>query len=559
MTKKISPFLLFLLLVLLIVSACEPLGQPSQPSSTPVATPDSLTVAEPTPIAPTPTATDQPLEVWFDPSLPSEILQGGMSDFIAENSANKEEASYQLTFAQGTGLSQWIFALVAPFATVPDAVTSAEFLGFWQDRASFPANELVVDETALAALRALFGEPQGNIKLKAAGEILDYCTANSGVWAVIPFEKIEPKWKVIAIDGQSPIQKAFDPAIYPLTAAVALLMDETKAGNAENMAQIAVELQPHMPASNRDENKLTTVILTGVTALTRATAKEMELYGVLSPAASIGELMREADIAHVSNEVPFAHDCPAPQWVQENDLIFCSDVKYIDLMREIGTDVVELTGDHFADWGPEAMYLTLEMYRNEGWKYYGGGWDIDEARLPLKMEHNGNKIAFLGCNAKAPGYATASASVPGALHCDMDDMAAKVELLRKEGYMVIVTFQHQEIYRWNPTEDMVADSRRVADAGATIVSGSQAHQPHIYEFFDNTFIHYGLGNLFFDQLGWFDDSNKAFLDRHVFYDGRYLGVELLTVQFFNWSTPTLMTPEAREDMLIRLFEYSQNQ
>jgi len=65
-----------------------------------------------------------------------------------------------------------------------------------------------------------------------------------------------------------------------------------------------------------------------------------------------------------------------------------------------------------------------------------------------------------------------------------------------------------------------------------------------------------LGNLFFDQLGWYDDSDKAFIDRHVFYDGKYLGVELLTTQFFNWSTPTWMTPEARAELLTRLFDFS---
>jgi poly-gamma-glutamate synthesis protein (capsule biosynthesis protein) len=287
--------------------------------------------------------------------------------------------------------------------------------------------------------------------------------------------------------------------------------------------------------------------------MTRATAKEMELYGVLSPAASIGELMREADIAHVSNEVPFAEDCPPPQWQQEVDLVFCSDDKYIDLMREIGTDVVELTGDHFSDYGPEAMVHTLDMYDAEGWPYYGGGINIEEAKLPLKITHNGNKIAFLGCNAKAPGYATASETNPGALHCDLDEMVNTIQSLKDEGYQVIFTFQHEEIYRWQPTEDLIADFRIVSDAGATIVSGSQAHQPHMLEFYGDSLIHYGLGNLFFDQLGWFDDTNKAFIDRHVFYDGKYLGVELITVQFFNWSTPTLMTPETRAVMLERLF------
>ena len=387
--------------------------------------------------------------------------------------------------------------------------------------------------------------------------VADLLSKNVGVWAIVPFHEISSANKVIAIDGVSPLQKSFDLSGYPLTVPIGLSKPQTADLGQTMIDGVISEFQALIPKSNRDPEKLTTVVLTGVTALARGTAKEMELNGVLSPAVSIGELMREADIAHVSNEVPFAKDCPPPQWVQEEDLVFCSDVKYIDLMREIGTDVVELTGDHFADWGPEAMYLTLEMYRNEGWEYYGGGWNIDEAKEPLKIEHNGNKIAFFGCNAKAPGYATASATVPGALHCDLDEMAAKVSELRDEGYLVIFTFQHQEIYRWDPTEQMISDSRRIAEAGAAIVSGSQAHQPHIYEFYGDTFIHYGLGNLFFDQLGWFDDSNKAFLDRHVFYDGNYLGVELITAQFFNWSTPTLMTPEARAEMLTRLFEYSQ--
>ncbi|NLC12884.1 MAG: CapA family protein, partial [Chloroflexi bacterium] len=254
---------------------------------------------------------------------------------------------------------------------------------------------------------------------------------------------------------------------------------------------------------------------------------------------------------------PFATDCPEPQWVQEVDLVFCSDDSYIDLLKEIGTDVVELTGDHFSDWGPEAMLHTLDVYDSEGWSYYGGGKDIEEARAALKMELNGNKIAFIGCNAKAPGYATASETNPGAYHCDMEYMVSTIKELRAEGYMVISTFQHDEIYLWQPEPNMVADFRQLAEAGATIVSGSQAHQPHIYEFWEDSFIHYGLGNLFFDQLGWYDDSDKAFIDRHVFYDGKYLGVELLTTQFFNWSTPTWMTPEARAELLTRLFQYSQ--
>ena len=556
MTNKLTRFLIPIMAVLSIISACEPLSQP--PQSTPTSTEANLATAnsEPTSIPPTPTATEQPVRVWFDPAIPEELLQGELKGIVAQYGAEMDDSPMRLSFSPGDELSQWIFALVAPFSTVQDSIDAQEFLSFWQTGASDAATELVVDLTVFSALSSRFGMPAANVKMMAPTELLAYCQANHA-WAVIPFERISPPWKVIQIDGQSPLHKSFDQNTYPLRASISLSTSDAFQVDPEIYASVFAEFQNLLPSINRDSEKLTTVILTGVTALTRATAKEMEIYGVLSPAKSISDVMVEADIAHVSNEVPFATDCPEPQWVQEVDLVFCSDDSYIDLLKEIGTDVVELTGDHFSDWGPEAMLHTLDVYDSEGWSYYGGGKDIEEARAALKMELNGNKIAFIGCNAKAPGYATASETNPGAYHCDMEYMVSTIKELRAEGYMVISTFQHDEIYLWQPEPNMVADFRQLAEAGATIVSGSQAHQPHIYEFWEDSFIHYGLGNLFFDQLGWYDDSDKAFIDRHVFYDGKYLGVELLTTQFFNWSTPTWMTPEARAELLTRLFQYSQ--
>ncbi len=557
MTKNGKRFLIPMAILLIFATACQPVLHPLEVTTTVPETTVPTETPEPTAISPTPTATQKPVRIWFDPALPSALVQGEMSTFVEQYRTSTGESSLNLTFNPESELSQWVFALVAPFATVTDSVTTAEFLDYWQNGADFSATEFVMDQTAFTGLKSLYGEPLGKVSLKPAIELLAYCTEKGDAWAVIPFEEIEPKWKVIAIDNQNPMQKKFDSATYPLRVGIGLTVGEIQEADQANVDSIKSELQSLLPSGNRNPEKLTTVILTGVTALTRATAKEMEIYGVSSPAKSIRDVMVEADIAHVSNEVPFASDCPEPQWVQEVDLVFCSDDSYIDLLKEIGTDVIELTGDHFSDWGPEAMLHTLEMYDNEGWSYYGGGKNIVDARTPLKLEHNGNRIAFIGCNAKAPGYATASETNPGAYHCDMEYMVAAIQELRAEGYTVIATFQHDEIYLWQPEPNMVADFRQLAEAGAAIVSGSQAHQPHIYEFWGDSFVHYGLGNLFFDQLGWYDDSDKAFIDRHVFYDGKYLGVELLTTQFFNWSTPTWMTPEARAELLTRLFQYSQ--
>ena len=94
----------------------------------------------------------------------------------------------------------------------------------------------------------------------------------------------------------------------------------------------------------------------------------------------------------------------------------------------------------------------------------------------------------------------------------------------------------------------------MALAGASIVSGSQAHQAHGLEFKDDdTLIMYGLGNLFFDQFRNNEETGKALIARHVFYDGRYLSTELFTTYFVDYAKPRYMTDEEREAFLTNIF------
>jgi poly-gamma-glutamate synthesis protein (capsule biosynthesis protein) len=65
-------------------------------------------------------------------------------------------------------------------------------------------------------------------------------------------------------------------------------------------------------------------------------------------------------------------------------------------------------------------------------------------------------------------------------------------------------------------------------------------------------VHYGLGNLFFDQMT--EWNRRAFIDRHVIYDGRLISTELLTVILEDYSQPRLMTGAEREVMLYRVFK-----
>jgi poly-gamma-glutamate synthesis protein (capsule biosynthesis protein) len=403
-----------------------------------------------------------------------------------------------------------------------------------------------MEESTYRAFSAIWGEPAaGAVQVLPVIEVLPYAWDNAPSWALLPFEMLEPRWKVLEVDGASPLSKEFRLEGYPLQIPISYSGSE----------HLREELAARSPSSNRDASRMSVVALTGVTALVRATAFTMEQRGITYPGQDVGEWLRGADLTHISNEVPFAENCPSPNPVQP-DVRFCSDPRYIDLLEDIGTDIVELTGDHFQDWGTEAMYLTLDMYRERNWLYYGGGENLDDGRKAALVEHNGNRFAFIGCNGKGGGFAQASQNHPGAVVCDIDWMGGEIARLRGEGYIPIATFQHHEYYTYQAQALQERDFQAVAQAGAAIVSGSQAHQPQAFEFLGQSFIHYGLGNLFFDQYDISLPARQGFIDRHIFYNGRHIATELLTIMFVDYARPRPMTAEERQELLQAVFGVS---
>jgi hypothetical protein len=49
------------------------------------------------------------------------------------------------------------------------------------------------------------------------------------------------------------------------------------------------------------------------------------------------------------------------------------------------------------------------------------------------------------------------------------------------------------------------------------------------------------------------NTRNVFIDRHIFYDGHYLGTELLTYIIENYARPRLMTAPERLDLLQHIF------
>ena len=522
---------------LLVVNACSPQVETLQP------TPQEKTISV--------------ISLWLPPYLPAKMTRQINLPKNIIKVDESEKADVRLDVGSDSPVSTWIYALVAPFPTVSDGVSLADLQKFWHGESGtgFPAKRLIMDGSTQAIFTKVWGEPAtGNVVSESSEALLATAWKEKTTWAIIPFEQIEPQWKVIQVDEKSPIHKGFDPKTYGLSVPFSFI---GKTGLVEDYSKYygLNAAEPILPATNRDPQKMTVVAMTGVTALARGTAYMMEKYGMTYPAIDIGNILRDADITHISNEIPFWPNCPKPFGNAANDqsLVFCSRPDYIQLLEAIGTDVVELTGDHFRDWGPDPMLYTLEMYDQRGWKYYGGGRTLENGERPALFEHNGNKIAFLGCNAKPEGYATASATSPGAVHCDLEVMSQKIQEVVKQGYQPIFTFQHIEYFKYTAEPPLVADFQKVAEAGAVIVSGSQAHQPQALQFYHGALLHYGLGNLFFDQFNEGIAQRKAFIDLHVFYNGKYINTELVSIMFIDMARARLMTLDERDTLLKDVF------
>jgi len=520
------------------------------PSAPPIPTPTAAASPLPARAAATPGAG----QLWIGPSVPDDLrhLAEGWGIPIASSAAGAS-----LSFDYHVGLkghgSRWIYALLAPFPTVLDGVSLSDLQAVWHGSSSadFGRWPLWMSTSTLSAFTAVWGTPKVSVRVAPADQLLDAAWAQMPSWAIVPFESLGPRWKVLTVDGQAPIHKDFNPDAYALS----ILFTLSSIGPTQPQVSI--------PVGNWDPSKMTTVIMTGTSSLVREIAYQMEVKGIDYPATDIGDSLRQADILHISNEVAFDPTCPPPDPLQNR--FYCSDPRYIGLLDDVGVDVVELTGNHIMDNGTASLLYTLQLYHQHNMSYFGGGANLADASKPLLIENHGNKIAFVGCNAGEPPEPIATSTLPGANPCVWSRFTTQIAQLREQGYLPIVTFQYKEGYSPMVMPWQALDFRRAASAGAVVVSGSQSHVPLQMEFYTGTFIHYGLGNLFFGQMGNQPPGpglpvqpaeRYEFIDRHVFYDGRYISTELLTSMLEDYARPRPMFPDERAAILKAYFGYS---
>lgn len=335
---------------------------------------------------------------------------------------------------------------------------------------------------------------------------------------LITTDNINPKVKVLSLDGNYYLDNFTSGGIFR----VAQLSGE----GTKDIAGVSFNKLP-------TKDTLFKVNMTGVTALTRLMMQKLNSVGdPLYFSKYIGPFLKDADLTHVSNEVSFKENC------QFSHAVFCSDPRFIKTLQDSGVDLVELTGNHNNDVGDQFNTNTINKYKELGIATFGGGLNTDDAKKPYFADTKGSRIAFLGYNYpdSPSGFAIAGSDSPGANSFDYEKIKSDISGAKQQSQFVIVNVQFAECYAYpdgyvefpqcnNPISGQKEAFRKIIDLGADMVVGSAAHQPQLYELYNNKPIYYGLGNLYFDQVQW-PGTERSIILTNYFKGGKLLQTKL---------------------------------
>lgn len=215
--------------------------------------------------------------------------------------------------------------------------------------------------------------------------------------------------------------------------------------------------------------------------------------------ADIIAYTRNLDIFMVNNEFSYS-DRGTP--MEGKAYTFRAKPERVEILKELGTDIVLLANNHVYDYGEDAFYDTLDTLKSAGIPYVGAGRDMEEACQPVYFEQGEMKIAYVAATRAEKLILTPEAGedTPGVLRAYDESRYLEVIGQAKENADYVVASIHFGTEYSNQAEEYQRElARKFIDAGADTVIGSHAHVLQGMEFYQGKPIIYSLGNFWFNE------------------------------------------------------------
>ena len=220
--------------------------------------------------------------------------------------------------------------------------------------------------------------------------------------------------------------------------------------------------------------------------------------------ADLLEQMRGSDICMVNNEFPYS-DRGTP--IPEKTFTFRSKPENVNLLHEMGVDIVSLANNHAYDHGEVALLDTLDILAAANINYVGAGRNLEEASLASCFEINGVKIAVLAATQierlDTPDTKGATENSAGVLRCfsekELEHFLGVVEATKEKCDVLIVYIhwgtENTDVLDW--AQPYQADL--ISKAGADLIVGAHPHCLQGLDSMNGVPVIYSLGNYWFNS------------------------------------------------------------
>ena len=273
----------------------------------------------------------------------------------------------------------------------------------------------------------------------------------------------------------------------------------------EKTAETETELQTESAQEGETEteteiNQEDTVLLFGGDVLIKASTESIYQNNGVTGLVSEEILaeMQNADIMMVNHEFQFS---TRGEPMEDKQFTFQTDPKNVQILLDLGIDIVSLANNHSLDFGQDALQDTFVTLDEAGILYAGAGDSKERAEELQVIEVNGKKFGFLAATRVIPVAGWDVRNKQPGLFTTYDDTRL-VERIResKEECDFLAVYVHWGIEREEyPEEYQNVIAKHCVEAGADVIIGAHPHVLQGIEFIDEKPVFYSLGNYIFNS------------------------------------------------------------
>lgn len=240
-----------------------------------------------------------------------------------------------------------------------------------------------------------------------------------------------------------------------------------------------------------------TLLFAGDVLIQAEAEKKYDAEGIIGVVSEeILAAMTGADIMMVNNEFQFS---TRGEPMEDKQYTFQTNPKYVQVLLDLGVDIVSLANNHTLDFGKDALVDTMDTLDAAGILHAGAGETKERAEELQIIEVDGRKFGFLAATRVIPvSEWNIEYGQPGLFATyDPANLVKRIKEA-KEQCDFLTVYVHWGIER---VEYPKAYERVLAtsyfDAGADVVIGSHPHVLQGIEFIEGKPVFYSLGNYIF--------------------------------------------------------------